>query len=368
VLEISRTTVVGAALVGAGLALMTLSPAGALELREPRAADGSSATATPSASVSPSGSASATSTPSVSASASAAGTATPTASTTSTAEPSVSATSTSSASPSASPSCPPGSTSSAQPSSSTDPSATASVDPSATASVDPSATASATASGSASPSASASRTGLPIPTLVPLPFAAPSEPARDEVSCRAATISLATNFGQITAGNAPTLSGVVRDGRGDALAGATVTIYAKGYGDAAYAAVATVRTDSAGQYQIQVRPTKQTAYGANVGDARSPVLVIRVYTRVNLSRPAPGAVANPVTFAGGLVPGYARVAVGLGYLTGGRFVVLTQASTDARGAFSITATLPRGTNTFVVFTSPHQGTDKGARSLRLDVG
>ena len=179
---------------------------------------------------------------------------------------------------------------------------------------------------------------------------------------------LNVNVRQITAGNAPTLSGAVRDGRGDALSGATVTIYAKAYAETEYDAIATVRSDEAGQFRLVVRPTKQTAYGANVGDARSPVLVVSVYTRVNLTSPVPGAtVTNPVTFTGGLIPGYPRVAVGLGYLVNGRFVVLTQANTNASGEYAVTGRLPRGTYAFVVFTSAHQGTDKGAKSVRLTV-
>jgi len=171
----------------------------------------------------------------------------------------------------------------------------------------------------------------------------------------------------VTAGNTPTLSGVVRDSRGDAIQDATVTIFTKGYGETRYTAAATMQTDAAGQYKISVRPLKQTAYGANVGNARSPVLNIRVNTRVNITRPVPGAVNNPVTFTGTLNPGYARVAVGLGYLVNGRFVVLKQADTNGTGGYSITATLPRGTFAFVIFTSAHQGTDKGSKSVRLTV-
>ncbi|HVF18960.1 MAG TPA: hypothetical protein VNA14_01795 [Mycobacteriales bacterium] len=147
-----------------------------------------------------------------------------------------------------------------------------------------------------------------------------------------------------------------------------MTVYAKAYAQASYAAVATVKTDGAGRYQLQVRPTKQTAYGANVGDARSPVINVRVYTRVNVSRPTPGtSVSNPVTFAGGLVPGYVRVPVGLGYFADGRFIVLAQAPTDGDGAFTITTRVPTGRHAFVVFTSAHQGSDRGAKSLTLTV-
>ena len=354
----TRTTAVGSALVGAGIALLAVStPATAMTAS---VTEGAGLPLPPSTSPSASASASVSGTPSATASATASTTAAPSATATAstTAAPSATATpsgapsasTTSSASPSPSPSCPPASSSSADPSASVDPSASGSV--------------------SASASASASPTGGILPSLLPppMPRAAAQEPARDETSCRARMVSLTSNATQITAGNAPTLSGVVRDVNGDAVSGATVTIYAKSYGQSSYAAIATVKTDTAGQYRLVVRPTKQTAYGANVGDARSPVINTRVYTRVNVSSPAPGTrVGNPVTFRGALVPGYARVAVGLAYLVDGRFVVLAQADTGSTGGYSITARLPSGTHAFVVFTSAHQGSDRGAKSLTLTV-
>ncbi|HVF21210.1 MAG TPA: hypothetical protein VNA14_13355, partial [Mycobacteriales bacterium] len=196
---------------------------------------------------------------------------------------------------------------------------------------------------------------------------AATEPARDATSCRVTTISLTTNASNVTAGNAPTLSGVARDSRGDAVEGATITVYTKGYGESAYTAAATVKTDGAGQYKISVRPMKQTSIGANVGDAKSRVINIRVNTRVNIASPAPGAASRRQTFSGNLAPGYARVAVGLAYVANGRFIVIAQANTDGAGRYAITASLPRGTYPFVVFTSAHQGTDKGSRSVQLTV-
>ena len=370
----TRTTAVGSALIGAGIALLAVStPATAVT-----AAAGDAAALPPSSSPSASASASASTTtaPTASATASASTTAAPSASATasttaapsasgtaspsgapSTTTPAPSSSSTATASPSPSPSCPPASSSSADPSASGSTSAA------------PSGSTSAAPSGSASASASASPTGGILPSLLPQPAPKTAqEPARDETSCRARTVSLSSNATQITAGNAPTLSGSVRDVNGDAIAGATVTIYARAYAQSSYAAIATVRTDSAGRYQLAVRPTKQTSYGANVGDARSPVINLRVYTRVNVSSPAAGSrVANPVTFRGGLIPGYARVAVGLGYLTNGRFVVLAQADTTSTGEYTITSRLPSGTHAFVVFTSAHQGSDRGAKSLTLTV-
>ncbi len=357
----SRMSVVGSALLGTGLGLLVLAPSGAQAARGDLAAAlppsaSASALASTTATPSVSASASTTGTPSVSASASTTATATPSVSASTTATPDPSATASASASatasPSPSPTCPPASSSSA------------SADPSGTASVAPSASVSA----SASPSTASSSPGI-LPSLLPraVPVAAAQEPARDETSCRATSVSLSANVRLITAGNAPTLSGVVRDKFGDAISGATVTIYAKPYATTSYTAIATVQTDSAGQYRMMVRPTKQTAYGANVGDARSPILVIQVHTRVNITRPAPGTVSSPVVFEGGLVPGYANVAVGLGTLVNGRFSVLAQSQTTSTGGYAITAALPAGTATYIVFTSAHRGTLRGSKSVRLTV-
>jgi hypothetical protein len=117
-----------------------------------------------------------------------------------------------------------------------------------------------------------------------------------------------------------------------------------------------------------VRPLRQTAYVARTGGVSSPSVVVFVATRVLLDSPSPGAVSSPVTFAGSLSPAHAGVAVGLATLLGGRFVVLTQARTDASGRFSITRMLSRGSATYVVFTSAHSGNRPGSRSMRLDVG
>ena len=261
------------------------------------------------------------------------------------------------------------------PGGSADPSATASADPSA-ASADPSATPATEArSGDLPPTIPPGGGSTPSPSASAAPSEEPSAsgeptsgPSRDPEACTPASVTLSTNTTQITAGNAPTLTGVVRNARGDAIHDTVVTIYVKGYGESAYAAAATVETDEAGQFRIRVRPLKQSAFVAGAREKRSTTLNIRVSTRVEITAPQPGTtVANPVTFRGRLNPGYVNVAVGLGYLVGGRFVVLTQARTNGTGAYAITARLPRGTAAYVVFTSAHQGTDKGSRSARLAV-
>ncbi|HVF05745.1 MAG TPA: hypothetical protein VNA20_12965 [Frankiaceae bacterium] len=202
-------------------------------------------------------------------------------------------------------------------------------------------------------------------------------------------VELSANRTQITAGNAPALTGRVFNSVNAPCASTSVTIFAKGYADSSYAAFATVSTDQLGQFTLAVRPSRQTAYGANVSPTiRSNLLVVRVNTRVNLRSPvtpvpanSARAVANPVTFVGDLDPDFTGVAVGLGTLLDRaghscfgpisaecRFVVIQQALTGLTGTFSLTRDLPAGRGVYVVFTSAHQGTDKGAKSITLNVG
>ncbi|HVE63655.1 MAG TPA: hypothetical protein VNB94_07635, partial [Mycobacteriales bacterium] len=123
-----------------------------------------------------------------------------------------------------------------------------------------------------------------------------------------------------------------------------------------------------GRFSLAVQPSRQTSYGANVTDSvRSNIVNIRVSTRVNITTPVPGVVSNPVTFTGTLQPGFANVAVGLGTIVNGRFSVLQQTRTNSSGGFSITRTLPLGTGVYVIFTSAHEGTDKGSKSVTLTV-
>lgn len=76
--------------------------------------------------------------------------------------------------------------------------------------------------------------------------------------------------------------------------------------------------------------------------------------------------ADPV---GRLRPARAGRAVGLACIgPGGSYRYLGQAPTVADGSFAVPATPPRGTWTFVVYTSASAGPDKGARSVRATVG
>ena len=194
-----------------------------------------------------------------------------------------------------------------------------------------------------------------------------SSPSASPSGSTAGSISLTANVLQITAGNAPTLSGVVRDASGNPVANASVLIRKQSYGETSYSDVTSVTTDGAGRFSLVVRPDRQTSYGANVGGLRSATINIRVSTRVNIATPRPGAVRNPVTFTGSLQPAYANVAVGLGTIVNGRFSVLQQTRTNASGQYSLTRALPAGTATYVIFTSAHEGTDKGSKSVSLTV-
>ncbi len=228
-------------------------------------------------------------------------------------------------------------------------------------------------SGVSSPTPSAAPTSAaPTPSTAPTPGA--TQPPAG--GC-AALISLSTNLAQITAGNAPMLFGTATTAAGQPCSGAGIVILKKSYGETSYTPLATVTTNASGAFSLVVRPLTQTAYGANTPDGavRSLVGVIRVNTRVNIDTPrAPGAgetsraVVNPVTFSGSLLPAYANVAVGLGTLINGKFVVVKQTVTDGSGRYVIGRSIRPGTGVYIVFTSAHQGTDKGSKSITLTQG
>jgi len=230
-----------------------------------------------------------------------------------------------------------------------------------------------TYTGGTSPSATPSATAT-----TPAPTGSATATPGPGPNCQNGTpfaVTLRSNVTQITAGNAPTLTGTVLNTANQPCASTNVTIFKKSFGEAAYTAVATVTTNAQGVFTLVVRPLVQTSYGANVSDSvRSNIVNIRVYTRVNIvsprSTPAPGStpVNNPVTFTGNLFPGYSNIAVGLGTLINGRFSVLQQTRSNSTGGYSITRTLPRGTGVYVIFVSAvSQGSDKGSKSITLTV-
>ena len=192
----------------------------------------------------------------------------------------------------------------------------------------------------------------PVPTGTPAP----------------ARVTLGVDVQRITAGNAPVLSGVVTDAGGQPVPNLPVTIFSKSYGQSGYVSDFRPTTDAAGRFRQVVRPITQTAYVARAGAAQTGSLVVYVSARINVATPSAGStVTNPVTVWGQLIPEYAGAPVGLALVTGGRFQVLAQAPTDARGVFAIRANLPRGTNAFAVFTSARAGTLRGSKSLTLVV-
>ena len=127
-----------------------------------------------------------------------------------------------------------------------------------------------------------------------------------------------------------------------------------------------------GRFSLVVNPSTQTSYGANTDDGRanSNIVQIRVNARMDITSPAPNAlVSNPVTLSGRLLPAYNARPIGLAYINNaGRYVYLGQRN-SVNGAWTVTAgaRVPAGTYTFVVYMSPTQGTDRGARSVRLTV-
>lgn len=177
-----------------------------------------------------------------------------------------------------------------------------------------------------------------------------------------------TDVSEITAGNRPTLSGLVSDGHGREVPGATVTIYAKAYGQSGYSPLRTVTTDSSGRFSAPVGPTTQTAYVAQSGGISSRSVIIRVHSRITVSAPTPGAaVPARTSFSGYLTPSYPGVPIGLAVIRAGRYTYLGQGRVDASGRWAIAANLPSGTYPYVVYTSAHSGTLPASKSLTLTV-
>lgn len=298
----------------------------------------------PSASAEPSASASAEPSASASAAPRPSGSAAPRPSATASPRPSASAT------PKRNPGCATASTApkpsasgSAAPSASTDPSASESAAASASASAAPAETGSASADPSASASASNSNT-----------------------SATGVTLRISTT--QITACNTPLLSGQVTDVQGRAVADAEVSLFAKAYNARSYTAFATVRTNSTGQYQLSVRPTVHTTFGAVVGSAKSPTVSVQVRTRVVIESPrADTAVGSPMTLRGRLVPGHGGASVELGYHQNGRYVVLGRASTDSQGYWVVSGRPARGRHTFAVSTPGRTSNLAGRQPITLTV-
>jgi hypothetical protein len=229
---------------------------------------------------------------------------------------------------------------------------------SAAASADPSASASESATGSAAASPEASASSEPATGA--------SGSASPERSATGVTLRINTT--EITACNAPQLSGQVTDVQGRSMAGVEVRLSAKAHNAKAYADFATVRTDSVGQFKISVRPTVHTSYAAAAGSAKSPAVPVRVHTRVVVESPRNDtAVGSSVTLRGRLVPGHVKAPIELGYTQNGSYVVLGRASTDAQGYWVVSGRPARGRHTFTVSTPERTGNLAGRQPITLTV-
>ncbi len=236
----------------------------------------------------------------------------------------------------------------------------------ATASPTVSATSTATATPTATSTATPTATATASPTVSPT---STQQPQRF-----ASRVSLVASHSRVTAGNGPRLSGQVFDQNGQPLGGVNLTFFEKSFGERFYSQTpgGAVTSGFDGRFSVVVHPFTQTSYGVNTDDGRanSNIVQIRVNARMDITSPAPSAlVSNPVTLSGRILPAYNNRPIGLAYIdNNGRYVYLGQSPTRD-GAFSVRSggRVPSGTFTFVVYMSPTQGTDRGARSLRLTV-
>ena len=185
----------------------------------------------------------------------------------------------------------------------------------------------------------------------------------------AVRVTATTTTPRVTAGNAPRITGRALDANGMGAGGATLQLLEKPYGSSTYVNGPTVAADSGGSYSFTVRPTRQTSYVVRTtrGPAQSAPVLISVFSRLSIETPAPGSVVDPVTFRGELQPAAQGAAVGLAVILDGRFTYLAAVRTDAGSRYTVTRALPRGTHTFVVYTSARNGTDKGSKSVSLTV-
>ena len=257
--------------------------------------------------------------------------------------------------------------------------ATATSGPTATATASPTVTATATASPTASATASptvAPTTAAPSPTTAaPSPTTQSPSPTFTQPPQRfASRVTLLASHSRVTAGNGPRLNGQVLDQNGQPLGGVNVTIFEKSFGETQYDPTPRGQVTSGpdGRFSVVVNPVNQTSYGANTDDGRanSNIVQIRVNARMDItSHRHLSQVANPVTLSGQILPAYNNVLIGLAYIRpDGRYQFLGSApTTNGRFTVRANAPVPRGTYTFVVYMSPTQGTDRGARSLSLTV-
>ncbi len=183
------------------------------------------------------------------------------------------------------------------------------------------------------------------------------------------SLSLQTSAPRITAGNRPTLYGVVSvSGGGGDVAGRTVVIHGKSWGASQYSVLGSTVSGGDGAFTFPVSQLTQTAFVARVDNAASPAVLIRVHQRLTINQPLPGSDfmrGQRVTFSGTTLPARPNMAVGLATTATGRYTYVGETRTNAQGAWSITPRLATGTGTYVVYCSAQAGSLFGSKSVHL---
>jgi hypothetical protein len=158
---------------------------------------------------------------------------------------------------------------------------------------------------------------------------------RDDLGLRSTWVtigqlSLAATTRPVTYGSAATLSGIVRGVAG-------VTLESR-VGTGPWAPVGTVAPDASGAFAVVVKPTATTRYRLAAGTVRASQSTLGVAPAVN-------AVVAGDTATGSIVPAVAGAAVQLQEnAAGSAWQTVGTATTDASGAFSVTASsAPVGT-------------------------
>ncbi len=184
-------------------------------------------------------------------------------------------------------------------------------------------------------------------------------------------VAVTLDHSTVTAGNSPVVTARLTTDDGSPAYGG-VDLYEKTYGESSYRRIGMAATEADGTIANVVRPTVQTAYVAVVhttrGRTASAASVVRVHSRITVRSPAPGAsVAQRTTFVGSTYPVLPGVEIGLAVVRGGSYTFLGKSVTSSTGEWTLPATMPTGTATYVVYTSAHSGTAYGSKSLTLSV-
>jgi hypothetical protein len=163
----------------------------------------------------------------------------------------------------------------------------------------------------------------------------------------AATVTLAASKLQVVYGTATVLSGAVSTKQ----AGERVTILAQHYGDAKFAALATITTTAGGAWTYSTKPTIGTSYQGQWKNATSPTLTVGVrplgaFHVLTANRFSTRLVAAR-SFAGKIVQLQRRSSLG-------QWVTLKRMQLNASSASTFRPTLPSGASTLRVAMSVNQ--------------